>query len=175
MHAMTEDERPNPKPDFFDEVLQVLGRKFRNWARSENYCESVQETMLAPYVVDIVGVEEYFRPDFHVSGKYALWLGLLTAEEALNRDDLNKSEKRLLAKAALDFKADMLTIIASSDDSVKHEAVCAVLSAIHIGLEAGINNKKVRQKITDALVKETHEWLPRSRRERQQRRLSTTL
>ncbi len=53
---MTEDERPNPKPDFFDEALSILGRKFRKWARPESYWESIQEKRLEPYVVDTLGV-----------------------------------------------------------------------------------------------------------------------
>jgi hypothetical protein len=100
-------------------------------------------------------VEEYAKvARFFASGRFALWLGLITAVEALKRDDLSESEKCLLAKAAIDFEANMSKIIGSSKNSIKNEAIGAILSAIKIGLEAGISNKKVLQKITDALAKE---------------------
>jgi len=156
MRAMTEDKRSSPKPDpFSDEALSLLGRKFRKWARSESYWKSVGETMFAPYKGKALDVEEYAKvARFFASGRFALWLGLITAVEALKRDDLSESEKCLLAKAAMDFEANMSKIIGSSKNSIKNEAIGAILSAIKIGLEAGISNKNVLQKITDALAKE---------------------
>ena len=155
---MTEDERPSPKPHpFCDEALAELRRKIHELGRpvSEARPSARETTRTATELPATISngnakiVEKLAKiTKFLGSGEYVVWLGLISARAALERDDLGENEKCQLLEEANSFEKRMLEIISNFDKSNKETAVGAILSALLIGLDAGAD-EQVRQKIKD--------------------------